>query len=203
MNLAAIVAVDREKLNLPMLPPELKETIQTAYSKYLTARDLKARSGQKHMLAHIARTLSDVELSAEGERQGAAPIAVVEAGTGTGKTIGYALSAIPIAQHFDKRLVIATATVALQEQVVQKDIPDILASSGLSFNAVLAKGRGRYLCLQRLEQSIQMQEGAVTALSLFEETMADDEAALQVYTDMLDQFGRGQWNGDRDQWPDR
>lgn len=203
MNLAAIVAVDREKLNLPMLSPELKETIQTAYSEYLNARDLKARSGQKHMLAHIARTLSDVELSADGERQGAAPIAVVEAGTGTGKTIGYALSAIPIAQHFDKRLVIATATVALQEQVVQKDIPDILASSGLSFNAVLAKGRGRYLCLQRLEQSIQMQEGAVTALSLFEETMAEDEAALQVYTDMLDQFGRGQWNGDRDQWPDR
>lgn len=186
-----------------MLSPELKSTIQTAYSEYLTARNLKARSGQKHMLAHIARTLSEVELSADGERQGAAPIAVVEAGTGTGKTIGYALSAIPIAQHFDKRLVIATATVALQEQVVQKDIPDILASSGLIFNAVLAKGRGRYLCLQRLEQSIQMQEGAVTALSLFEETMADDEAALQVYTDMLDQFGRGQWNGDRDQWPDR
>jgi len=186
-----------------MLSDELKDTIQTAYSRYLDARELKPRGGQKHMLAQIARTLSRVELSADGLRQGDAPIAVIEAGTGTGKTIGYALSAIPLAQHFDKKLVIATATVALQEQVVQKDIPEIQKHSGLEFNAVLAKGRGRYLCLQRLEQTIQMQEGAVTALSLFEETMAADEAALTLYNDMLDQFGRGEWTGDRDQWPDR
>lgn len=186
-----------------MLSNELKDTIQTAYRQYLNARDLKPRLGQKHMLAQIARTLSGVELSADGERQGKTPIAVIEAGTGTGKTIGYALSAIPVAQHLNKRLVIATATVALQEQVVQKDIPDLLKYSGLQFKAVLAKGRGRYLCLQRLEQSIQMQEGAVTALSLFQETMAADEAALQLYNDMLDQFGKGDWTGDRDQWPDR
>lgn len=186
-----------------MLSDELKGTIQTAYSRYLDARSLKPRGGQKHMLAQIARTLSNVELSADGLRQNEAPIAVVEAGTGTGKTIGYALSAIPLAQHFDKKLVIATATVALQEQVVQKDIPEIQKHSGLEFKAVLAKGRGRYLCLQRLEQTIQMQEGAVTALSLFEETMAADEAALQLYNEMLDQFGRGEWTGDRDQWPDR
>lgn len=186
-----------------MLPETLKTRIQGAYSQYLKAFDLRARQGQKLMLAHIARTLGSVELSAEGERQGPAPIAVIEAGTGTGKTIGYALSAIPLAQHYDKKLVIATATVALQEQVVQKDIPAISAHSGLEFNAVLAKGRGRYLCLHRLEQSIQLQQGAVTSLSLFEETMAADEAALHLYNDMFDQYGRGDWNGDRDQWPDR
>ncbi|MFG1496410.1 ATP-dependent DNA helicase DinG [Saccharospirillum sp. HFRX-1] len=186
-----------------MLSDELKESIQTAYSRYLAARELKPRSGQKQMLAQIARTLASVETSADGLRQGRAPIAVIEAGTGTGKTIGYALSAIPMAQHHNKKLIIATATVALQEQVVQKDIPDLLEHSGLSFNAVLAKGRGRYLCLQRLEQSIQLQEGAVTALALFEEAMTADEAVLSLYNEMLDKFGRGDWNGDRDQWPDR
>lgn len=186
-----------------MLSDDLKQTIQRAYSHYLDARELKPRGGQKQMLAQIARTLAAVETSADGERTGRTPIAVIEAGTGTGKTIGYALSAIPLAQHHHKKLVIATATVALQEQVVQKDIPDLLEYSGLEFNAVLAKGRGRYLCLQRLEQTIQLQEGAVTALSLFEEAMTADEAALGLYNEMLDQFGRGDWNGDRDQWPDR
>ena len=45
-------------------------------------------------------------------------VALIEAGTGTGKTAAYCLAAIPIAQSLDKTVVIATATVALQEQLV-------------------------------------------------------------------------------------
>lgn len=186
-----------------MLSDDLKQSIQTAYTTYLNARDLKARHGQKHMLAQVARTLGSIELNAEGVRQSETPIGVIEAGTGTGKTVGYTVSAIPIAQSLDKKLVIATATVALQEQVVSKDLPDIQKHTELEFNAVLAKGRGRYLCTYKLEQLIQFYSGTVVAMSLFEETMEADEATLNDYNELMAAFGSGDWSGDRDQWPDK
>lgn len=182
-----------------MLSDTVKTTIQSAYSHYLDARELKSRHGQKHMLAQIARSLSRMQVDEEGKKIGEAPIAVIEAGTGTGKTVGYALSAIPMAQAFNKKLVIATATVALQEQVVNKDIPDIIKNTNLTFKAVLAKGRGRYLCTHKLEQLIQFYSGTVVAMSLFEETMAADEATLNIYNELMTDFGRGAWSGDRDQ----
>ena len=54
-----------------------------------------------------------------------------------------------------KRLVIATATVALQEQIVYKDLPDLMRNSGLNFSFALAKGRGRYMCLSKLDMLLQ------------------------------------------------
>ena len=186
-----------------MLSDSVKTTIQTAYSQYLTSKALTARVGQRSMLAQVARTLGGLECDAEGHRLGDAAIAVIEAGTGTGKTVGYVLSAIPVAMAKEKKLVISTATVALQEQVVTKDIPDILKHTNLEFKAVLAKGRGRYLCTHKLEQLIQFYSGTVVAMSLFEETMAADEATLLQYNDLMATFGSGQWSGDRDQWPDK
>jgi len=186
-----------------MLSNSVKTAIQSAYSQYLTARDLKARHGQKHMLAQVARTLGTISLDAEGKKLGDAAIAVIEAGTGTGKTIGYTLSSIPVAQALKKKLVIATATVALQEQVVSKDLPDILENTNIEFRAVLAKGRGRYLCTHKLEQLIQFYNGTVVAMSLFEETMEADEATLSQYNELMSSFGSGEWSGDRDQWPEK
>ena len=48
-------------------------------------------------------------------------LCIIEAGTGTGKTVAYLLAAIPIAQALNKKLVVSTATIALQEQITQKD----------------------------------------------------------------------------------
>jgi ATP-dependent DNA helicase DinG len=187
-----------------MLSDTLKSTIQTAYSEYLEKRDLNPRLGQKHMLAQVARTLGSIQLDPEGNKlPDQYPITVIEAGTGTGKTIGYALSAIAVAMSVEKKLVISTATVALQEQVVTKDLPDILKNTGLTFKSVLAKGRGRYLCTHKLEQLIQFYSGTVVAMSLFEETMEADEATLAQFNEFMEQFGRGEWSGDRDHWPDK
>ncbi|MEJ2044225.1 MAG: ATP-dependent DNA helicase DinG [Reinekea sp.] len=186
-----------------MLSESVKSQIQSAYSNYLKSRELRARLGQKQMLAQVARSLGAIELDSEGRRLGNAAISVIEAGTGTGKTVGYVLSAVPVAQALGKKLVITTATVALQEQVVTKDIPDIQKNTDLVFNAVLAKGRGRYLCTQKLEQLIQFYSGTVVAMSLFEETMEADEATLTFYNEMMTTFGSGDWSGDRDQWPDK
>ena len=82
----------------------VKDEIQTAYRTWLAARDFKPRRGQRQMIAQIARSLS-----ADADR-----VAVVEAGTGTGKTAAYCLAAIPVAQSLNKTIVLSTATVALQ-----------------------------------------------------------------------------------------
>src|SRR5690606_5386456 len=110
--------------------------------------------GQKVMIAEIARTLGGIQLDEEGQRIGGNHVCVVEAGTGTGKTVAYLLSALPIARALGKHLVVSTATVALQEQIVYKDLPELKRHSELPVNFSLAKGRGRYLCLSKLDQQL-------------------------------------------------
>lgn len=183
-----------------MLTDELKDQIQQAYRRWLESKGLRARYGQRLMIAEVARTLSQ----AGDERP---PIAVVEAGTGTGKTMAYALAAIPLAQALDKTLVISTGTVALQEQIVFKDLPDLREHSGLSFSYAMAKGRGRYLCLSKLDASLTAQDaGPMLALYPDEEMELQQQAQSgqpleELLREMLDRLGDGSWDGDRDLWP--
>lgn len=82
---------------------------------------------------------------------------IVEAGTGVGKTFAYLVGALKHALDNDKKVVISTYTIALQEQLCQKDIPFIKKTSGKEFTAILAKGRGNYLCMKRLRQAQKYQ----------------------------------------------
>ncbi|MGL4566199.1 MAG: ATP-dependent DNA helicase DinG, partial [Halioglobus sp.] len=131
-------------------------------------------------------------------------VCVIEAGTGTGKTIAYAVAAIPVARALNKRLVVATATIALQEQFVNKDLPDIKRHSGLDFSFTLAKGRRRYVCLSKLDRVFGQGQGADSLLPLYPDDIGQPVTAeaLPVYTAMVDALGRGQWDGDRDNWPE-
>lgn len=188
-----------------MLTDAIKDDIQKAYRQLLDSKQLKPRLGQRLMMAQVARTLTEPDLDAEGRRKGPAGICVVEAGTGTGKTIAYTLAAIPVAKALDKTLIIATATVALQEQVVYKDLPDILQHSGLQFSYALAKGRGRYLCLSKLDQLLQQNgpdDGLFAGLYPDEAPRADQQQYQSVYEAMLAALASGDWDGDKDSWPD-
>lgn len=79
----------------------------------------------------------------------------VEAGTGVGKTFAYLLPAIAqIVQH-KRRVVVSTHTIALQEQLIGKDIPFLQQALGVSFKAELVKGRHNYLSLRRLKGASQ------------------------------------------------
>ncbi len=169
------------------LSDELKDAIQAAYRAWLSARGFSPRRGQREMIAHVARTLTQ-----ERNR-----IAVIEAGTGTGKTAGYCLAAIPTAQALGKTLVLSTATVALQEQVTLLDIPDLKQNAQLKFTVSLAKGRGRYLCLKRLDDHLKYQ--GQQDIPLFEAGTGDHTA---LYQGMLDRFSRGEWDGELDSWAD-
>jgi ATP-dependent DNA helicase DinG len=186
-----------------MLSDDLKQTIQATYSQLLERKQMQKRGGQKRMIAEIARTLATVERDEEGRR--AAPeagICVVEAGTGTGKTLAYLVAALPVAQALEKKLVIATATVALQEQVLHKDIPDLLRNSDLKFTYALAKGKGRYLCLAKLDNALKSNSSSDAMRDLFRVEVQDPATVDRaLYEDMLDKLGRGDWHGDRDDWP--
>lgn len=77
-----------------------------------------------------------------------AHVLVCEAGTGTGKTLAYLVPAILSGQ----RVVVSTATKALQEQIVDKDLPLIARHLGLRPRVALVKGLGNYLCLRRFSE---------------------------------------------------
>jgi ATP-dependent DNA helicase DinG len=192
-----------------------KDAIREAYAAIIEARGLAPRWGQRQMIAAVAQALAAVGAPGAEASDGAQPaehgefsddvplpIAVIEAGTGTGKTIAYVIPALILARSRGKRLVIATATVALQEQLLHKDLPDIRAGSGLSFDYVLAKGRRRYLCLSQLDR-LMAREGGSQTMGLYPDEVAPalGRSALDSYGAMLDALGRGDWDGDRDSWP--
>jgi hypothetical protein len=77
---------------------------------------------------------------------------IVQAGTGTGKTMGYLVPAIVAAARADTKVVVATATKALQDQLATKDLPFLTEHMPVPFTWSVLKGRSNYLCLQRLRE---------------------------------------------------
>ncbi len=75
---------------------------------------------------------------------------LVEAGTGTGKSMAYLLPAAHFATQNGERVVISTNTINLQDQLYGKDIPDLQRILPFEFKAALLKGRSNYICLRRL-----------------------------------------------------
>ncbi|MBN4075785.1 MAG: ATP-dependent DNA helicase DinG [SAR86 cluster bacterium] len=185
-----------------MISDQVKQDIQSYYSQFLQNRNLKPRYGQKLMIAEIAKTLSAVELDEEGKRcSDSPPLCVVEAGTGTGKTIAYLVAVLPLAKALGKQVVIATATVALQEQIMFKDIPELQANTDMEFSCLLAKGRGRYLCLSKLENLLRVNSSQEAMQDLYGLEL-DDPSQLdkQVYQEMMKALDEKRWQGDRDDW---
>ena len=101
----------------------------------------------------LARTLKNYEYRPEQKQMAEAVsqafakerFLIVEAGTGTGKTLAYLIPAI----LSGKKLIVSTGTKTLQEQLFFKDLPLIRESLRLSFRAAFMKGRNNYLCLRR------------------------------------------------------
>lgn len=79
--------------------------------------------------------------------------ALGEGPCGTGKSVAYAVPAVYRAHHEKKRVVIATANIALQEQLVRKDLPMLASVLPWPFTFALLKGRNNYVCLDRRAES--------------------------------------------------
>jgi len=80
---------------------------------------------------------------------------LAEAGTGVGKSFAYLVPAILHVLSGGKRAVVSTYTIALQEQLVGKDLPFLAEVLPLEFSAVLGKGRNNYLCFRRLALAVR------------------------------------------------
>jgi len=187
------------------LTEDVKQQIQQTYRDVLAGKDIRARYGQRLMIAEIARYMGEITEN-DGQRTSPAGTCVVEAGTGTGKTLAYLIAAIPVARALGKTLVISTATVALQDQIVHKDLPDLKKHSKLDFTWTLAKGRGRYLCMSRLEARLHDEgngDSDTMPLFLLDGPGKEEPGTRAYFEDMLASYGSRKWDGDRDHWPDQ
>jgi len=165
---------------------------------------LRPRLGQRQMIGHIASFLGAIERDDEGLRVSDNNVIAIEAGTGTGKTVAYLLSVLSLAKSAGKKVVVATGTVALQGQLLDRDIPDVMAATGWDYKLALAKGRGRYLCPLRLQQCTETAKAQDAGLFLFEDELAfqPDRQSGETLQAMDEALQAGSWDGDRDAWPD-
>ncbi|TNC80810.1 MAG: hypothetical protein C9356_11850 [Oleiphilus sp.] len=147
---------------------KLTKNAERSYRKFLKKTGRTVRSGQLEMVRFIDRYLDS------GSRDGC----IVEAGTGTGKTIGYSVPAIAHSLAQNKRTIISTATIALQAQLVDQDLPEIQSASGLKFSFGLLKGRGNFVCPKKLSKHL----------------------ASEPHIELMQALGKS-WDGDREQVP--
>ena len=174
---------------------------------------LRPRAGQREMAAQVAHTFAHAHLGKPTEDEDSPPntavapsIAVIQAGTGVGKSLAYSAPAIAMALQRGTRVMISTATVALQEQLVNKDLPALAAHLGQPFRYALAKGRGRFVCQLKLERLVGSSDlYPEEADDLFGETLptkpvaqAERQAQQQFYASMAEALAQGRWDGDRD-----
>lgn len=180
-----------------MLSTRLKATIRQTYRQISDGLPgFVPRKEQNFLVAEIAKTLT-------GEYDKQRRILVAEAGTGIGKSLSYAQGAIPVARLTQKKLVISTATVALQEQLIHKDLPFYHRHSELPFRFMLVKGRQRYCCEHLLEQAASGAEMANFELdfgSLSKSKPSDSDK--DRYQALWQAYTNGKWDGDRDNWPE-
>jgi ATP-dependent DNA helicase DinG len=134
---------------VPIDPDEVASILEYggSFSRYFSGYEYRPQ--QVEMLRAVTRALS------EGLHL------MVEAGTGTGKSFAYLVPAAIWAMQNNRRVVISTNTINLQDQLIKKDLPDLCAALNLDLRVAVLKGRSNYLCPRRLE--ILKQRGPETA----------------------------------------
>ncbi|HCH1223631.1 ATP-dependent DNA helicase DinG [Vibrio parahaemolyticus] len=173
-----------------MLTSNIQKSIRNSYQNLQAQLDnFVPRRAQNYLVAEIAKTLC-------GQYHKSNRILVAEAGTGIGKSLSYLMAAIPVAVHNNRKVVISTATVALQEQLVNKDLPLFRRITDREFSFILAKGRQRYCCAEKLATASGVDGGQ---LAMFETKPKKKD--IELLETMYRSLAQGKWDGDRDAWP--
>ncbi|WP_227936224.1 ATP-dependent DNA helicase DinG [Alkalihalobacillus deserti] len=110
--------------------------MELAFSKY------ELRPGQRQMMKEVDEAFQQNEHK------------MIEAGTGTGKSLAYLIPAAFYAHENNQPVVISTQTIPLQEQLLARDLPLLKKMLPFHVDAALLKGRSHYLCLRKFEQSL-------------------------------------------------
>lgn len=164
--------------------PGERAAVREVLAAAVTALGGQERPGQIQMAEAVARAMTS------GEHL------LVQAGTGTGKSLGYL---VPALLH-DRRVVVATATLALQHQLVERDIPALLEAAEEVLHqrpsyAVL-KGRSNYACLHRIREGVPDDQGALVEMP--EGSMGSEVLALRAWAE---DESKSKGAGDRDSAP--
>ena len=142
------------------------------------------RDGQVQMATEVAEAMS------EGRHL------LVQAGTGTGKSLGYL---VPAMLH-DKRVVVATATLALQHQLVERDLPRLVEAvkgvKGVDTSYAVLKGRSNYACLHRIRAGVPDDQGTLVDVPVG--SMAQKVLELRSWAEEESEQGA---SGERDNAP--
>ncbi|SDB98385.1 MULTISPECIES: helicase C-terminal domain-containing protein [unclassified Candidatus Frackibacter] len=130
----------------PGLEPEVKEVPVSEISDIFATGNLLDNALPNYEYRYQQQTMAEV-ISKAFNRQ---THLLVEAGTGTGKSLAYLIPSIYWATQNDQKVVVSTNTINLQEQLINKDIPFLKKTLDLDFKAVLVKGRRNYVCLRKV-----------------------------------------------------
>ncbi|MQA90924.1 MAG: helicase [Gemmatimonas sp.] len=151
--------IDLDALDVDLAPGGVLSRAHSAYED---------RPDQRDMARRIARLY---------HREG---IALVEAGTGIGKSVAYLLPAVRWAAINGERTVISTNTINLQEQLVRKDLPFLRRALGVPFRYALVKGRNNYVSIRRAKLA------ASSAASLFDDGRAAELGTIVEWIETTD-----------------
>ena len=142
---ASLQATQQSEPLIPLDPPvsldieEVSAILEHGgeFSRYF--EHYEQRPEQIEMLQAVAHAISESQHL------------MVEAGTGVGKSFAYLIPAVLWSTQNGLRVVISTNTINLQDQLINKDIPDLQAAIDIQIQASVLKGRGNYLCPHQLD----------------------------------------------------
>lgn len=165
----------------------------------------RPRAGQRKMASQVAKTFATAKLGSTDPA--GRVISVIQAGTGVGKSLAAAVPAVAVALQRKTRVIISTATVALQEQLMEKDLPRFSGLMDQPFTFALAKGRGRYVCKSKLWRFTGAIEDATA--QLFDDSGDEDEhqdksapdvseSTVVLYRELARDLASGKWDGEQD-----
>jgi ATP-dependent DNA helicase DinG len=166
--------------------------IDECYARMCAVPGFSMRPGQKDLSYEVCKSLvAGIPLAAE-------------APTGTGKTLAYLIGAIAASETLrtlkDIPVVVATATVGLQSQILTGDLPKLFQAGIVNpSEALLAKGRSRYFCVQSAERLTQDDDGSAQ-VDFFDESANVENQSLSEISEMLEEWNRHTWTGDFDSY---
>lgn len=158
--------------------------------------NFKSRPGQLELI-RLAYDILLKSSSRDDSEQTGESILVADAPTGVGKSLGYLIPALCVREKKGVQVVISSATISLQEQILKGDIPFLEQAIGRKLSVAIAKGRSRFLCPLKLDEIT-----TPVTIDLFGDVAnatnhsKDEKSEAQM---LAEQFARGAWNGDRDE----
>lgn len=193
-RMSAHKVIELREVGRPAPEDKVSLFVDECYRRLAAQSGFATRPDQKNLSLSMAKALIE-----------RTPFAA-EAPTGTGKTLAYLIGALAAAESLrttkDIPIVVATATVGLQNQVLTGDVPKLVAAGILPEGvATLAKGRGRYFCVASAERTLS--GDAPTAQVDFFEDQAASSSAFEFskgVEELLAAWRSTTWTGDRDSY---